>query len=254
MRTHFHPLIVKRITPDTADSAAITLDLPLNLRETFDFKPGQFLTFRATLSGEPQRRSYSICSSHSRFTRNHELEVGIKRVPDGVFSRWATTQLKAGDTLEVMPPDGRFTPRLAGAVHRAGFAAGSGITPMLSIITSTLEADAGSSFTLVYGNQRINSIMFNEALQDLKDQYAGRLTLIHILSRQAQEVPLLEGRIDGDKVRALVATLLPVASMDEVFICGPEAMIDATEKALLDAGERPDRVHTERYTSPTREA
>jgi ring-1,2-phenylacetyl-CoA epoxidase subunit PaaE len=121
-------------------------------------------------------------------------------------------------------------------------------------MASTLEESPSAKFTLVYGNRRMASVMFNEALQDLKDRYPGRLTLIHVLSRQAQEVPLLQGRIDGDKVREIIGALLPVASMDEVFICGPEAMIEATEKALLDAGVRPDRVHTERFTSPTLEA
>jgi ring-1,2-phenylacetyl-CoA epoxidase subunit PaaE len=162
--------------------------------------------------------------------------------------------LKAGDKLSVMPPDGRFTVHKPRALHRVGFAAGSGITPILSILASTLEDSADAKFTLVYGNRRMASVMFNEALQDLKDRYPGRLTLIHVLSRQAQEVPLLQGRIDGDKVREIIAALLPVGSMDEVFICGPEAMIEATEQALLDAGLRPDRVHTERFTSPTLEA
>ncbi|MBC7378012.1 MAG: 2Fe-2S iron-sulfur cluster binding domain-containing protein [Burkholderiaceae bacterium] len=247
MSTHFHNLTVKRVTPETADSAAITLDVPPALREAFGFKPGQFLTLRATISGEPHRRSYSICSSVSRFTRAHELEVGIKRVEDGVFSGWATTQLKAGDTLEVMPPDGRFTPRLTGAVRRAGFAAGSGITPMLSIIASTLEADAGSTFTLVYGNQRISSIMFNEELQDLKDRFASRFTLMHVLSRQPQEAVLFNGRLDTAKVAELLQTVLPAASIDEAFVCGPAGMIDATELALQQASIAKDRIHTERF-------
>src|SRR5690606_18450341 len=127
-----------------------------------------------------------------------------------------------GDTLQVLPPDGRFTVHRPRALHRVGFAAGSGITPILSILSSTLEESATAKFTLVYGNRRTSSVMFNEALQDLKDRYRDRLTLIHILSRQAQEVPLLEGRIDAEKVRALMASLLPAASMDEVFVCGPE--------------------------------
>jgi ring-1,2-phenylacetyl-CoA epoxidase subunit PaaE len=130
-----------------------------------------------------------------------------------------------------------------------GFAAGSGITPILSIIASSLEEQPGTKFTLVYGNRRMDSVMFNEALQDLKDQYADRLTLIHILSRQAQEVDLLEGRIDGDKVRAIMKAFLPVKSMDEVFICGPEAMIEATQKALVDAGVPAKRVYSERFAS-----
>ena len=153
-----------------------------------------------------------------------------------------------------MPPDGRFTVKKARAIHRVGFAAGSGITPILSIAATTLEEQPHSKFTLVYGNRRMASVMFNEALQDLKDRYPDRLTLIHILSRQAQEVPLLEGRIDGEKVRALIDTLLPVASMDEVFICGPEGMIEATEAALLQAGVPANRVHTERFTSNATES
>jgi ring-1,2-phenylacetyl-CoA epoxidase subunit PaaE len=153
-----------------------------------------------------------------------------------------------------MPADGRFIVHRPRAIHRVGFAAGSGITPILSILASTLEEQAESKFTLVYGNRRMDSVMFNEALQDLKDRYPNRLTLIHVLSRQAQEVPLLEGRIDEAKVKEIVSRLLPAASMDEVFICGPEAMIEATEKALLEVGVPARNIRTERFTSPTLEA
>jgi len=250
----FHELPIARISPEAAGAVAITLAIPPEHRSAFTFEPGQFLTVRATIGGQDVRRSYSISSPRSLLTQRGELTLGIRPVDGGVFSNWAATALKAGDTLKAMPPDGRFTVHKPRAVHRVGFAAGSGITPILSLMASTLEESPTSKFTLVYGNRRMASVMFNEALQDLKDRYANRLTLIHILSRQAQEVPLLEGRIDAEKVRALISTLLPVASMDEVFICGPEAMIEATEKALLDAGVRPDRVHTERFTSPTLEA
>ena len=250
----FHDLPVARVSPEAAGAVAITLAVPPAQREIFAFQPGQFLTVRATIDGQDVRRSYSISSAESLLTRQGELTLGIRPVEGGVFSNWAASQLKAGDTLAVMPPDGRFTSKKQRAIHRVGFAAGSGITPILSIAATTLEEQPESKFTLVYGNRRMASVMFNEALQDLKDRYPGRLTLIHVLSRQAQEVPLLEGRIDGDKVREIIATLLPVGSMDEVFVCGPEAMIEATERALLDAGVRPDRVHTERFTSPTLEA
>ena len=250
----FHELPIARISPEAAGAVAITFAVPPEQREAFAFEPGQFLTVRASIDGQDVRRSYSISSPRSLLTQRGELTLGIRPVDGGVFSNWAATELKAGDTLQAMPPDGRFTVHKPRAVHRVGFAAGSGITPILSLMASTLEESATSKFTLVYGNRRMGSVMFNEALQDLKDRYANRLTLIHILSRQAQEVPLLEGRIDADKVHALIGTLLPVASMDEVFICGPEAMIEATEKALLDAGVRPDRVHTERFTSPTLDA
>ena len=250
----FHDLPVARVSPEAAGAVAITLAVPPAQREIFAFQPGQFLTVRATIDGQDVRRSYSISSAESLLTRQGELTLGIRPVEGGVFSNWAASQLKAGDTLAVMPPDGRFTVHKPRAIHRVGFAAGSGITPILSIMASTLEASPDAQFTLVFGNRRMDSVMFNEALQDLKDRYPSRLTLIHVLSRQAQEVPLLQGRIDGDKVREIIATLLPVGSMDEVFVCGPEAMIEATEKALLDAGVRPDRVHTERFTSPTLEA
>jgi ring-1,2-phenylacetyl-CoA epoxidase subunit PaaE len=237
----FHDLTVSRVSPEAAGAVAISFAIPDPLREAFAFEPGQFLTLRASIGGQDVRRSYSISSPRSLLTRRGELTLGIRPVEGGVFSNWAAAELKAGDTLRVMPPDGRFTVHKPRALHRVGFAAGSGITPILSIMSSTLEESPDAKFTLVYGNRRMASVMFNEALQDLKDRYPGRLTLIHVLSRQAQEVPLLEGRIDGDKVREIIGALLPVGSMDEVFVCGPEAMIEATEKALLDAGVRPDR-------------
>ena len=249
----FHDLTVSRVTPEAAGAVAITLAVPADLREAFSFQPGQFLTVRADIGGADVRRSYSISSPRSRLAQG-ELEVGIRPVEGGVFSNWAASHLKAGDTLRVMPPDGRFTVQKQRAIHRVGFAAGSGITPILSILATTLEEQPESKFTLVYGNRRMDSVMFNEALQDLKDRYPSRLTLIHILSRQAQEVPLLEGRIDAAKVRAVMDAFLPVGSMDEVFICGPEAMIEETEKTLLEAGVKADRIRTERFTSPTLEA
>ena len=245
----FHDLPVARIDAEAAGAVALTFHIPETLRTAFTFEPGQFLTLRATIDGQDVRRSYSICSPQRLLRDKGELQVGIRPVEGGVFSNWAAQQLKAGDTLRVMPPEGRFVVQRPRALHRVGFAAGSGITPILSIMASTLEEQPESKFTLVYGNQRMASVMFNEALQDLKDRFADRLTLIHILSRQAQEVPLLEGRIDGDKVRAIIAALLPVKSMDEVFICGPEGMIEATEAALLQAGVPANRVHTERFTS-----
>ena len=250
----FHDLPVSNITPEAAGAVAITFQVPEDLRSGFNFKAGQFLTLRASIDGSDVRRSYSISSSQNSYVQNGTLEVGIRPVQGGVFSNWAATQLKVGDVLRVMPADGRFIVQRPRAIHRVGFAAGSGITPILSILSSTLEDQSESKFTLVYGNRRMDSVMFNEALQDLKDRYPNRLTLIHVLSRQAQEVPLLEGRIDEAKVKEIVASLLPAASMDEVFICGPEAMIEATEKALLEVGVPARNIRTERFTSPTLEA
>jgi ring-1,2-phenylacetyl-CoA epoxidase subunit PaaE len=249
MAVHFHPLRIKRVSPEAAGAVALTFDVPAELRAAFDFKPGQFLTLRTTLGGKEERRSYSICSPHQRYAQAGEIDVGIKPVEGGVFSRWAVQALQPGETVDVMPPEGRFTARVAGARHRVGFVAGSGITPLLSIIATSLAQDPASSFTLVYGNQRVNTIMFNEALQDLKDCYPARLTLIHLLSRQPQETALLNGRIDQAKVGELLNTLLPVASIDEAFLCGPEGMIDATHAALLAAGLAPERVHAERFYS-----
>jgi ring-1,2-phenylacetyl-CoA epoxidase subunit PaaE len=250
----FHDLQIARVNPEAAGAVAITLSVPPDLRSSFDFAPGQFLTLRADIGGADVRRSYSISSARSQLQKQGVLEVGIRPVEGGVFSNWAATQLQAGDTLRVMPPDGRFVVQRPRAIHRVGFAAGSGITPILSILSSTLEEQPESKFTLVYGNRRMDSVMFNEALQDLKDRYPSRLTLIHILSRQAQEVPLLEGRIDAAKVHAIIDAFLPVGSMDEVFVCGPEAMIEATEQALLSAGVKAERIRTERFSSPTLDA
>jgi len=250
----FHDLSVANITPEAAGAVAIPLLVPTELQNGFNFKAGQFLTLRATIEGNDVRRSYSISSSENSFKQNGTLEVGIRPVQGGVFSNWAATQLKVGDVLRVMPADGRFVVQRPRAIHRVGFAAGSGITPILSILATTLEQQPESKFTLVYGNRRMDSVMFNEALQDLKDRYPNRLTLIHVLSRQAQEVPLLEGRIDAAKVKEIVSSLLPAASMDEVFICGPEAMIEATEKALIEVGVPARNIRTERFTSPTLEA
>lgn len=244
----FQELAVKRVSPEAAGAVAITFAIPDADKDRFAFEPGQFLTLRATINGQDVRRSYSISSPRSRLAKAGELEVGIRPVEGGVFSNWAAQSVRAGDTIQVMPPDGRFTVKKQRAIHRVGFAAGSGITPILSIAATTLEEQPGSKFTLIYGNRRMSSVMFNEALQDLKDRYRDRLTLIHILSRQAQEVDLLQGRIDGDKVREIIRTLLPVGSMDEVFICGPDEMISATETALVEAGVPADRVRTERFT------
>jgi len=249
----FHDLPVSNITSEAAGAVAITFQVPEDLRSGFNFKAGQFLTLRATIDGKDVRRSYSISSSQNAYAQNGTLEVGIRPVQGGVFSNWAASKLKVGDVLRVMPADGRFIVQRPRAIHRVGFAAGSGITPILSILASTLEEQTESKFTLVYGNRRMDSVMFNEALQDLKDRYPNRLTLIHVLSRQAQEVPLLEGRIDEAKVKEIVNSLLPAASMDEVFICGPEAMIEATEKALLEVGVPERNIRTERFTSPTLE-
>ena len=214
--SRFHDLRIARVSPEAAGSVAIAFAVPEELIERFDFQPGQYLTLRSKIDGADVRRSYSICSTHSHLRRKRELVVGIRPMQGGVFSNWAAGSLKAGDTLAVMPPEGRFVSKRPRALHRVAFAAGSGITPILSIMASTLEDQPESKFTLVYGNRSMNSVMFNEALQDLKDRFADRLTLIHIFSRQAQEVDLLEGRIDAAKVQHIIDKLLPEQEIESV--------------------------------------
>ncbi|MSQ65888.1 MAG: 2Fe-2S iron-sulfur cluster binding domain-containing protein [Limnohabitans sp.] len=247
---HFLPLRIADVRPEAAGSVAVTFTVPVESKNTFAFQPGQFLTLKAVLQGEEIRRSYSICSSRSHFDRFHEIRIGIRAVAGGVFSNWAVRHFKAGDMVPVMPPEGRFVSQNAQAKHRAAFASGSGITPVLSIMASSLEQQPDSRFTLVYGNRNMASVMFNEELQDLKDRYTGRVTLIHVLSRQAQEVELLQGRLGSEKVRRLLETVLPPQTLEEVFVCGPQDMIDSTCRALSRAGVPAERVRSERFVAP----
>ena len=249
----FHTLTVSHIAAEAEDAVSVAFAIPAELEQAYQFSAGQYLTLRTTIEGQDIRRSYSICSSPNHLALHHELVVGIRRVEDGVFSTWATTQLKVGDLVQVMTPQGRFVSNKPRALHRVGFVAGSGITPVLSIMAHVLEDQPGSKFTLVYGNRSMSTVMFNETLQDLKDRYMDRLTLVHILSRQSQETDLLQGRIDEAKVNALIEKLLPVESMDEVFICGPVPMLEAVASALAKAGVAERRIHAERFTSTTLE-
>lgn len=175
------------------------------------------------------------------------MDIGVRSVPGGLFSVWANTQLQAGDSLEVMPPEGKFVSTHTDAHHTVCFAAGSGITPILSLIAHGLGSQAHSRYTLVYGNQRMQSVMFNESLQDLKDRYPQRLSLLHVLSRQEQDIDLLQGRIDAEKVLSLTRSVLPVTAIDEVFVCGPGAMMQATLQSLLQAGVPSERIHSEHF-------
>ncbi len=268
--TQFYPLRIARVTPEAAGAVVLTLQVPAVQRALFAFLPGQFLTLKANINCETVRRNYSICSTPQRLAATGEVDVGIKPILGGVFSNWAATRTSAGDLLDVMPPDGRFVSRLTETggsdldrsqgsnalaatrpLHRAGFAAGSGITPLLSLVASTLAGETHSQFTLVYANQQVGQIMFNEQLQDLKDRYPARLNLIHVLSRQEQDIPLLHGRLDAVKMRTLLETLLPVDRIDEAFVCGPAGMMDAAEsvlKAAFARTSRPERqVHVERF-------
>ena len=243
----FHKLQVLRMRTEGLNGKAITLYVPNDLRQTFAFKPGQYLVVRAEIAGQSCRRSYSVCSTPERLLATGEIEIGVRAVAGGVFSVWANTELEAGQSLDAMPPEGRFVSTQNTAHHTVCFAAGSGITPVLSLIASGLASNSHSRYSLVYGNQRMQSVMFNESLQDLKDQYPQRLSLMHVLSRQEQDIALLQGRIDEDKVMALTSSLLPASDMDEVFVCGPSAMMQATVAGLQRAGAAAERIHSEHF-------
>ncbi|HNQ75688.1 MAG TPA: phenylacetate-CoA oxygenase/reductase subunit PaaK [Pseudothauera hydrothermalis] len=248
MTPKFHPLKVAEVRRETADALSLRFAVPAELAESYRFVQGQHLTLRARVGGEELRRSYSICAG----VDDGELRVAIKKLPGGRFSCWAHEHIKVGDVLEVMTPEGRFHTPLdpAQAKHYVAFAAGSGITPILSLIKTTLATEPQSRFTLIYGNRSQASVMFAEALEDLKNRYLARLTLYHLFSREEQEVPLFNGRLDAAKVAAFLDTLLPVADIDEAFICGPGAMIDQVASALLAAGMPAEHIHFERFGVP----
>ena len=244
----FYPLKVTDVRPETADCVSVALEVPADLAETFRFAPGQYLTFRKHIGDTEIRRSYSICAS----PKEGELRVAIKKVEKGVFSGYAHEDLKKGDILDVMPPLGKFTPRPSEAKHKeyVAFAAGSGITPIMSIMKTVLEDEPNSSFTLVYGNKNRNTVIFREAIEGLKNKHMQRLRVFHVLSREYMDVPLFNGRIDADKCAAFCDTLIDIKDIDEAFICGPEDMILSVKQKLIDLGMPSSHVHIELFTSP----
>jgi ring-1,2-phenylacetyl-CoA epoxidase subunit PaaE len=228
----------------------VTFDVPADLRERFRFAPGQYLTLRRSHDGEELRRSYSICSGSD----DAELRVAIKRVNGGRFSSWAHETLVPGARIEVAPPDGRFGLPLdaANAYHYLGVAAGSGITPLLSIVKSTLAIEPRSRFTLVYANRASSTVMFREELHDLKDRYLGRLTLLFVMSREAQDVELFSGRIDREKIDALLGSWIDAATVRAAFVCGPEEMTLAVCDSLAAHGLAPERIKRELFVAAPR--
>lgn len=241
----FHPLRVSRIDRLTDDAVQITFDVPERLRDDFDFLPGQHLTVLCPQVGDTVRRNYSVCSPAG----SGRLSIGVKRLPGGAFSNHALERLRVGDTLEVMTPTGRFHTRPDPTASRRylAVAAGSGITPILSIIASTLRAEPSSRFTLLYGNRTVGSIMFVEELADLKDRYPDRFTLVHVLSREAHEVELFHGRIDADRLTRLLDVLAPPETVDEWFLCGPLGLVEQSRSALARLGVSADSVHFELF-------
>ncbi len=240
-RPTFHPLRIAGLRHDTADAVVLTFDVPDALKAAYRFTPGQYLTLRAEVDGRDIRRSYSLCSAPDE----PHLQVAIKRVEGGAFSTWANSTLHEGDTLSVMTPDGRFGLKPEAGAGRCftAFVAGSGITPVLSLMKSLLAGEPASRFFLFYGNRSTDSIMFRSEIEDLKDRFLSRLSVFHVLSREEQDIPALNGRLDADKVRRLASMLPPV---DHAFICGPQPMIEGLPAVLTEIGI--PHVHVERFT------
>src|SRR6266567_5824671 len=243
----FHRLAVSDLRREASDAVSLTFAIPRELADDYAFSPGQYLTLRTTLDGEEVRRSYSICSGPD----DGEIRIAVKKVDGGAFSSWAADDLKSGDELDVMTPTGRFgavPPADRGRIH-VGFAAGSGITPILSIIKGVLAREPDSRFFLFYGNRSTTSMLFLEELEELKDRFMQRLSLFHVISGEEQDIPILHGRLDGEKVRVLLRSLVPAASVDHVFVCGPIGMSEDIEATCRDIGIAADKIHVERFVS-----
>jgi ring-1,2-phenylacetyl-CoA epoxidase subunit PaaE len=239
----FHRLTVKRVEPLTDDSAAITLAVPGALADAFAFAAGQTLTVRR---GE-ERRTYSICAPAGPGFPNADPRIGVREVAGGAVSGWLVHALKPGDTLEVQVPSGTFTPDLSVPGRHVLIAAGSGITPMLSIAASVLAADDKSTVTLLYGNRRSDTVMFADEVADLKDAHPARMQIVHVLSREPQEVELFSGRLDAERLAALLPVTLDVAGVDHWWLCGPFGLVSDAIEVLRDLGVESGRVHRELF-------
>jgi len=244
----FHALKVKDIRQETDECISVSFDVPAELAELFCFIPGQYLTLHKKINGEDIRRSYSICSAKN----DGELRVAIKKVENGKFTTYAHNQLKKGDLLDVMPPMGNFISKAEPKENKQylAFAAGSGITPIMSIIKTVLEEEKSSKFILVYGNRSRASIIFREELEALKNKYMDRLRLYHILSREFMDVAIFNGRINADKCEEFCDGLIDLNTVDESFICGPEEMLLSVKKQLFELGLPAQNIHIELFTSP----
>ena len=247
--SRFYPLTVSEVRRETRDAIVLTLEVPPEHGEAFRFAPGQYLTFRAHIDGEEVRRSYSICAAASE----RHPRVGIKKTPGGLFSGWANERLAPGQILEAMPPMGNFGVALdpSRRRHFVGFAAGSGITPLLSIVKSTLHGEPQSSFTLFYGNRASSTIMFREELEDFKNEHLDRFSLIHILSREQQDIDLFNGRLDKAKCDQLLDRWVDAGSIDTAFICGPQDMMVAVAQSLEEHGLDKRQIKFELFATAT---
>jgi ring-1,2-phenylacetyl-CoA epoxidase subunit PaaE len=243
----FNPLRVSQIEHITGDAVAITFDVPEELRDEYQFIAGQHVALRCTIAGDEVRRNYSICAAAT----SGVLRVGVKRLPGGVFSGYACDHLAIGDTLEVLTPSGRFYTPLDAAhrKHYAAIVAGSGITPVLALIATTLELEPHSRFTLLYVNKSVRSVMFLEELEDLRDHYLTRLDILYLLDEEQQDVALLSGTLDTERLSRILDLLIPVDSVNEWFLCGPQGLTDMTLAALADRGAETDHVHRELFAA-----
>ena len=241
----FHDLTVCRIEPDTPEAVVVTFAAPEALRETFGFTQGQYLTLRKTIDGQDLRRSYSICAG----VDDGELRVGVRKVKGGVFSNWIHEQLRPGDQISVMAPQGRFFVPLDAHVrrHHLGIAGGSGITPILSILKTVMVREPHSRFTLIYANRTLRSTMFKEELEDLKNRWMQRVVLHHVFSDEPTDSPLNMGLMNRDKLGEFLRTVVPAASIDHAYICGPFQMNDEAQAALQAAGVPDERIHIDRF-------
>lgn len=246
--SQFQTLRVAAVARNTRDAVVVTFDVPERLAEAFAFRPGQYLTLRTWLNGEELRRSYSICAA----PHDGQLRVAIKRLNDGAFSTWANTALQVGDTVDVMPPDGHFTTTFAPsqARHYAAFAVGSGITPILSLVKTALDVEPDSTFTLFYGNRASSAVLFREEIEDLKNRYMTRLSIVYVMSREHQDIDLFNGRLDGDKVAQLLERWLDPSLIDLTFVCGPQDMTESVIAALQAKGLRKEQIKFELFGSP----
>lgn len=246
MSVGFHALEIAEVQRETDDAISLRFALPDSLRETFRFAPGQHLTLRTEIDGEEVRRNYSLCVA----PHEDALRVAIKRIAGGAFSTWANSSLHGGDVLDVMPPHGSFTWAFSPerAATYVGFAGGSGITPILSLLKAALTIEPESEFVLLYGNRASNSIMFLEELSALKNRFIDRLQIYHFLEEEEEEVELFNGRLDSAKIADVLQSLVNPAVIDAAFICGPGPMMDAAEAGLIAAGVAPENILIERFT------
>ncbi|MFC5500874.1 1,2-phenylacetyl-CoA epoxidase subunit PaaE [Lysinimonas soli] len=245
-RARFHTLTVSQVRPLTDDAIEVTLAVPPELAGSYDYSPGQYIAIRTSLNGGEVRRSYSICQAPV----DGELKVAIKRDPGGLFSTWAVESLAAGMELEVMSPEGRFVSQIdQSASSFVGIAAGSGITPMMALIESTLGASPGNHFSLVYSNRTAMDTMFVDELADLKDRYPDRLALYHVLTRERRSSELLSGRLDADKFRNILSSLIRPSDIDEWFICGPFDLVQLCRDTLVELGVDVSAIRYELFTT-----